>query len=245
MFKMSVPTEEELSEFYARTYRLHGTNPQGNYPSMANKRTQVFRIARDLDAATPWMTNLKYDKALDIGCALGWSLKVLQFLEFDAYGVEPSEIDRKFAKEHLDLDLYETLEDLPDVKFDLINMAHVLEHIPRPVEYIRNLRENYLRHRGILLVEVPTQNALSGWSAFHTTIFNRDSLFLTFQKAGFQIAHIEGGMSDIKYKDRSTLLWMIGMVPDGPDPVPFRFEPSEAMAYVADGNPEDFISDDS
>ena len=75
---------------------------------------------------------------------------------------------------------------------DTITMFHVLEHLPRPVEVLRNLRAN-ARSQTRLIVEVPIlenggTNDINGFfSVQHMTHFSRQSLRNSLQRSGWRV----------------------------------------------------------
>ncbi len=80
----------------------------------------------------------------------------------------------------------------PDGAPDLVTMFHVLEHLPRPVSVLANLRS--VAHSGTrIVVEVPIledggTNDINGFfSAMHMTHFSRRSFENTFLCAGWRI----------------------------------------------------------
>lgn len=205
-YKAILPSEDEIKHFYNEDYRkfAHDNKP---YPFFINFRTHVFRIPRQLVLIYDELKNVK--SSLDIGCALGWMPKTLEFMGIDAYGVELHNTDREWAKENLQLTLYETLEDLPRRDFDLITMSHVLEHIADPIGYIRMLvDEGYLAKGGGFLVEVPGAAAPSAWSSFHAVLFNAASLQRTMEEAGLN--WVKGTAKMDEKSGMPELLWGVG-----------------------------------
>ena len=210
-FKMLMPTEEEEADFYKHEYRMNNPNPGGPYPNVHNFRTQLIRSWRQFMLVADLLIDIR--SGLDIGCALGWNVNTMKFLGYEHYGVEPGEIDRQFARETLGLDLYASLEDLPDISVDLVIMSHVLEHINDPVIYLTHIREKYMSDQGRILVEVPSQLAPSAWSSYHIIAFSPKGIANTFERAGFEVEKIiaEGAS---KVYDRG-LIWAVGKVKDG------------------------------
>ncbi|HBC87143.1 MAG TPA: methyltransferase [Lentisphaeria bacterium] len=107
------------------------------------------------------------------------------------------------CREHLDyaggkfnLECHQSLEDLPEGKFDAIFMFHVLEHIRQPGGFLRKC-SSLLRKKGLFIVEVPCSSdpllSLYGCEAFkdfyfqpmHHHTYSENSLRHTFGKAGF------------------------------------------------------------
>jgi len=81
------------------------------------------------------------------------------------------------------LTVYPSLDDLGQAdggRFDLVSMAHVLEHIPNPVEYLSDLRERYLTPDGWLLIEVPNLYAHDSFEIAHSIAFSSHTLRETF-----------------------------------------------------------------
>lgn len=100
----------------------------------------------------------KGGRILDIGCGSGSYLRVVQELGWEAHGVE---VDRKatnYAREKLGLDVFPgQLEEarFPDGYFDVVNMWHVLEHLPHPTRSLVEVRR-ILKIGGTLMIEVPS-----------------------------------------------------------------------------------------
>lgn len=136
----------------------------------------------------------KYDResvvnCLDIGCSTGSMLSKLKHKlpQIEVVGVEPANEYRSFCTSKG----IRTYADVKEVvaageKFDVVVMSHVLEHIPRPVEFLTLIRDKILKANGILLIEVP--NTLGGHGAFeiaHPVCFYDKTLKDTLKLAGF------------------------------------------------------------
>jgi hypothetical protein len=71
--------------------------------------------------------------------------------------------------------------------FDLVTMAHVLEHLPDPVGYLRNLREKWMTPGGYLLIEVPNLNGHTALELSHLTAYTTMTLQRLLSQAGYHI----------------------------------------------------------
>ena len=202
---MTRPTDKEIYEFYENTYRLSETLGE-NYPERRNRRTQVIRAQRQLSLIHEDLPRL--DTGVDIGCALGWMVRIMKFLGMDAYGVEPSKIDREFTKKELEIDINADLKELKGIGFDLVNMSHVLEHLPDPIGFLTTLKKDYMNPKGLLVIEVPSLRASSAWSAFHTIAFTPASLEYSLATAGYKVTKMIGEGYTKNY-DKS-LIWAVG-----------------------------------
>jgi 2-polyprenyl-3-methyl-5-hydroxy-6-metoxy-1,4-benzoquinol methylase len=104
-------------------------------------------------------------KALDVGCAAGFCMKVLSDMGFDVYGVEPSHAIARHAEERfgfgtVHVGTIETCQHPPDT-FDLITMWDVVEHVVDPRALLTKARE-LLKPGGVLVLE--TQNIDSAFA---------------------------------------------------------------------------------
>jgi len=205
------PTDKEVEDFYRHDYRNSAAD--GEYPNRSNFRTHIFRSPRQLALVYDRLT--QYEAGLDIGCALGWTVAVMQYAGIDAYGTEWHEVDREWALDNLGLNIYQELEDLPRRNFGLVTMSHVLEHIANPIEYLRMLQdENYLAPGGDIIFEVPGQGSPSGWSAYHLVVFSQDSLRFVCEEAGLELIN---GTENRKHKDGPPqLIWLHARRPSTP-----------------------------
>ncbi len=139
-------------------------------------------------------------RVLDVGCAAGYFLEVMQGEGWNVTGVEPSDAIRTHAEERIGREnvvgglLHEA--GFEDGSFDLITMWDVIEHIPDFVAALKEVRR-LLAPGGKLLVE--TQNVESRaarvlgrrWQHYkhaeHIYHFNPETLAVAMDRAGFRI----------------------------------------------------------
>lgn len=125
---------------------------------------------------------------LEIGCGKGHLLDKLKKYGLECYGVEPSPSASNYAKEKFGLNIVNGFlaeNTFPKLKFDLIILLDVLEHIKNPNELIR-LVKYYLKPNGVLIIgtgNIDSFNArLSGkyWGYFgsweHISFFTFSSI---------------------------------------------------------------------
>ena len=95
---------------------------------------------------------------LEIGAGEGYLLEFFEKKGYQVYGIEPSKvnlevINKKLKNGKCDVGFVENLV-IPDKKFDVIVMSHVLEHLSDGKLVLFSLK-NVLADKGILFIEVP------------------------------------------------------------------------------------------
>ncbi len=136
-------------------------------------------------------------KILDYGCGFGQNIQSLTNERFkNVYGVDiekqaiASCISKGFNVKELDL---ENLKNPFDIKFDVIILSHIIEHIQKN-EIINTLvfiKNEFLSDGGKLLIAVPNaqSNTDSYWAYedwTHTTLFTSGSIYYVLKAAGFK-----------------------------------------------------------
>lgn len=101
---------------------------------------------------------LRGKNLLEIGAGEGFLLEFFEKKGYQVYGIEPSKdnleiINKKLKNGKCDVGFVENLV-IPDKKFDVIVMSHVLEHLSDGKLVLSNLK-NVLDDKGILFIEVP------------------------------------------------------------------------------------------
>jgi hypothetical protein len=110
----------------------------------------------------------------------------------ESVGIEPAETYRQYTRAR-GLTVYRELEDLTpagEARFDLITLAHVLEHLADPVEYLMDLRERWLTVDGTILVEVPNLFGHFSLERPHLICFHPGTLRRALAGAGLVTARL-------------------------------------------------------
>ena len=182
VFQSPRMTPSELDDFYAREYRQIYQGEEGP----TNK--DLFMQNGRADSLLGILSHhkVKPTRYLDIGCSSGILLKRFQDnFGCEVAGVEPGNVYRDYARKQ-GLSVYADITDLAST-FDLISMAHVLEHLPDPAGYLANLRAEYLTPSGWLLLEVPNLYSHDSFEIAHMTSFSEHTLRQALNKAGYKV----------------------------------------------------------
>jgi len=133
-------------------------------------------------------------RMLDIGCSAGLLMEAFN-KEYGCHpvGIEPGTAYRDYAAKS-GFKIYASLTDLQsagEARFDLISMAHVLEHLPEPLAYLAALRQKNLTPEGRLLIEVPNLYMHDSFEVAHLSSFSAQTLREMVQSAGFKVVIME------------------------------------------------------
>jgi 2-polyprenyl-3-methyl-5-hydroxy-6-metoxy-1,4-benzoquinol methylase len=183
-------SEENLNAFYASQYRslVQGSEE----PIEKDLRIQNARAKHLLGFVDRRISGIS--SCLDIGSSTGILLK--KFKEkygCEVLGIEPGDAYRTFSQ-NLGIPAKERLEALEKERegaFDLITMAHALEHLADPISTLRDLKARWLSPEGYLLVEIPNLYGHHALELAHLTAFSSATLKLLLQQAGFETLRVQ------------------------------------------------------
>jgi SAM-dependent methyltransferase len=153
VFSNPQPTAAELEAFYGTSGSWAGDrqhlDEQADHTNLGRSWARLFDAMRDrLDVAAPPAGA----RVLDFGCGEGTMLDALQSCGWETWGIETAS-DRAFAR-------HGRLDAIPEAPtFDLVLALHVLEHVPSPLELLRQLAAA-CRIGGHILVAVPRLDTL-------------------------------------------------------------------------------------
>lgn len=192
--------KDDEQDFYGKNYWLEGSL---EFPDI-HIRSRNDLSERNLH----WLKFLlQYQlppaKILEIGCAHGSFVGLLQHIGFEAYGMEMSPWVIDYAKKTFDAVLYQgPIETgcLAQEKFDMIVMMDVVEHLSQPIETLKKCIE-HLSDEGQFLIQLPcfpahlnAQEILNKAHPFeqmmipneHLYLFSQESIQKLFNSLGFQ-----------------------------------------------------------
>lgn len=141
-------------------------------------------------------------KVLDIGCGTGSFLEALKLMGYMTVGIEPGDIARERALKK-DIDVYKNISALaetPHMRFHLISMWHVLEHI-EDVNKQLEICHNLLDANAFLIIAVPLNKSFDAafykqfWAGYdlprHLHHFSRETLKKAAASSGFILEKVE------------------------------------------------------
>lgn len=162
---------------------------------------------------------------LDFGCGNGGFLRRIKARSTtaNAIGVELDKATRAHLVQE-GIEVYESIDSIDQsMKFDIITMFHVIEHLEEPYKIIEKMKER-LSDNGLLIIETPNaEDALISqyhsksfmdftfWSA-HLFLYNTYSLGLLLDNCGFLAVN----NSQIqRYPLANHLYWLSESLPGG------------------------------
>ncbi len=162
-----IPSTAELNAFYAGSY-MELMEAGGRAPEI--RRLLQGGPVRDAELA--WIRSTLYDdvqeairgpagsrgRLLDVGCGTGDFVEYAGEQGWDAQGIEPSRLASERGRARGLAVFQGTLEEAVATqdrsRYDAITMLNVLEHVPDPVNYVRQAR-SLLAPGGMLAIVVP------------------------------------------------------------------------------------------
>jgi SAM-dependent methyltransferase len=169
------------------------------------RESWLFRLGRQwywwrrVHAVHRFLT-IRRGAVLDVGCATGGFLAVMQKRGWQVTGIEPNLGAAARARQRLGSEAVQVVHleeaDFPPATFDLITLWDVLDHLQDPPMALRKMN-GWLRSRGLLVVGVPYPRswdarlfgpAWLGWDApRHLHVFPEDTLQAILDGAGHQV----------------------------------------------------------
>jgi SAM-dependent methyltransferase len=181
------PSREELDRRYLQLY--FSGNPRYSMSDVSYLQQVLDRHIRKV---VPRLSGLR---VLDFGCGNGRMLELLRGLGAEACGVESSDESRLKASKELRLPIWKCLNDAPSsLRFDVVIMNEVIEHLTRPRTDLRCIYER-IRPGGGCYVSTPNFGGLKArlaglrWTEYdnptHLCCFDFHSLGNLGRLAGF------------------------------------------------------------
>lgn len=198
------PSADQLPGYYKSDDYISHTDAKRGIMERVYRIVKKWAIKQKLNLVVERQPQGK--TLLDIGAGTGDFLVAAKNRGWTVSGIEPNEEARKRAHEK-SIQLVENFQTLPNQKFDVITMWHVLEHIPNLSETIQKLHE-LLNPNGVLIIAVPNYKSYDAqhykefWAAYdvprHLWHFSQTSIKKLFRDA-FELEKINPMVFDAYY----------------------------------------------
>jgi SAM-dependent methyltransferase len=166
---------------------------------------------------------IKNKNYMDFGTGLGGVLDLFKSVAKSVSGIELQKEIRDYLSKSGYV-MYGSLEEVPSkVKFDVVSLFHVFEHLSSPLKYLKDIKDK-LEEGGKIIIEVPhASDALLSlydidefkkftfWSE-HLILHTRLSLEIYLKSAGFKNIIISGYQ---RYPLANHIYWLNKKKPGG------------------------------
>jgi SAM-dependent methyltransferase len=195
-------SDEELARFYAGYTKKVGSEEEDDLlfgTSEADVETLTASQARFVAEHVTAPSG----RVLDIGCGKGSFLKSFKAARggWQYVGVEPSREEAVLARREASFEIHEGMfgsVPLEKNSFDLVAIMHVLEHVSRPADVVRQMAD-IIKPGGLLFVEVPNTLDLNMFYDVllfeHLYHFQPATLAWLLRRSGFDIVVHEASTS--------------------------------------------------
>ncbi len=197
-----LPSDEELAQYYDESYFTVRTERGYNNYFSEETKEQINRVSlmnlHDIHFVKFEHTLPPKRRSLDIGCAAGYFVELLQKRGWDAFGIDVSAECTAFAKKELGLPIIQGdyLNTKYSVPFDLITLWATIEHLPRPDLFLAKARGEIYKSGRLYLSTCRSDSLFKRikkqkWRYYnvpeHIHYFSKRSLSLLLEKSGFAI----------------------------------------------------------
>ena len=200
-FTNPVPDQEHIGPYYqSEDYISHSNTSKGLINWLYQKVRK--RTLRQKQKLVQTITNRTQGEILDVGAGTGAFLGTMFQSGWTATGIEPDAGAREVAASLWDLDLQkpEVFYELPQQKFDVVTMWHVLEHVHDLDGYAEKIK-SVLKASGKWVVAVPNYTSYdaekygAGWAAYdvprHLYHFSPASMKALLERHGFKLMGVK------------------------------------------------------
>jgi len=199
--------QEEMFQYYKSTATYINPGREGK-PS----KNKIIDVKRQLDFLSSIVDCTNLANAFQIGCSDGYTLsQIKNKITSEVKGIDPSSQSNKLAKKLYNINtivgVFENF--IPNEKYDLIILTHILEHLYNPHEILKKCN-TMLNKNGYILFEVPLfenhNNFPPGmFTLEHLNYFTERSLRKLFLLNNLEILALE----KLYYNDLYPIITMI------------------------------------
>ena len=147
-------------------------------------------------------------RILDLGCSSGLFLDIAKEKRWETFGLELNEKEIEISKQNhnvKNINLYQAQKEF-NVKFDVITMWDVIEHVKDPHELLKTIKK-CLRPGGLFFFQTPNVNSLAArvlkekCNVFdgieHVNLFNEKNIYNIAKKNKFKVLLVDSVISEI------------------------------------------------
>lgn len=199
------PQPKDLARYYESEDYISHTDAKKTIVDQLYQTVKNYSLQKKVKLITQLVAGNK--SLLDVGAGTGDFLMAAKQKNWKIEGVEPNAKARKKALAK-GVALKESLENLPNDKYAVITLWHVLEHLPSLEEHIQLLKSK-LETEGTLIIAVPNFKSYDAvyykqfWAAFdvprHLWHFSRTGMARVFAKHQMTVVKTKPMLFDAFY----------------------------------------------
>ncbi len=199
------PEFEKLGEYYKSENYISHTDSKRNFFERLYQGVKKIALKNKVDLLFDQTKTI--GSVLDIGCGTGDFLLEAKKRGWMVNGFEPNENAKQLAAKK-NIDMCNSLSNLPNESFDAITLWHVLEHISNLEEQILEFKR-LLKPNGKLIIAVPNYKSFDAqyynqfWAAYdaprHLWHFSKNSINKIFSNFHFSLDDIQPMLFDSFY----------------------------------------------
>ncbi len=199
MYQTKFNSFDRLDHYYKSENYISHTDAKRNWFE------KVYQLVKNYTINQKWklikkQTNRASISVLDIGCGTGDFLKYgINKFHINGVGVEPNNDAAKISSSK-NINVFNSIQNLDESKYDVITLWHVLEHVTDSNEYF-NFFKNHLKENGTLIIAVPNFKSFDAnhykqhWAAWdvprHLWHFSKQSIKKLAEENNFKLIHIK------------------------------------------------------
>ncbi len=196
IFQKVRPVFDSLKSRYSLKYFFYELKNKENFFNLMKLTLNDIKFEKSLIKQFPPPV-----KFLDIGCATGMLLNYVKKLNLQPFGVEICKPSVDYARKNFKVKVFDkSLEKVkfPDNYFEFIHLSHVIEHVPEPVNFVKEIYR-ILKPYGYIIITTPRVDSFQAklfgknWRSYHRDhifIFSKDTLIKILSMAGFKIKKV-------------------------------------------------------
>lgn len=183
--------DQALAGLYGSNYYFFRRGDARELERIVGMYQRTVRLVED---------NINPKRSIDIGCGRGYFPVVQKHLGWDARGIEISSDAAQYGRDKFSLDIFTgTVEQYAassqSQKFPLVTAIDVIEHVPRPDEFVAAAC-SIVESSGYLLIDTPNAAAKNislkgvlwkGFNPFHIYLFTIDNLTTLLARHGMKV----------------------------------------------------------